>query len=366
MKILALSSYPIESAATRCRVAQYIEPLKSKGIEIELSPFLNSDAFGDFYASGKFASKSAALLLGLAKRIRDVARCGSFDALLVQREVMLFGPEIFEWLISELRGLPLILDLDDATYIPYESPTFGRAGSLLKAFGKTDRLIARARTVICGNRFIAEYVTARGGSPVIIPTVVDETVFKPIERTDSIPIIGWIGTHSTFPMLESLFPVLTRIAKKYEFILKVVGSGRRNVKVEGVKVENLKWNLDEEPRQFASLDIGLYPIVVSPSASSDWINGKSGFKAIEYMASGVSFVMSPVGICKELGEAGITHLNATDLESWHSSLVQLLESADMRRSMGKAGRIHFLQNFTLSQWSNVMARTISDSVNISV
>jgi glycosyltransferase involved in cell wall biosynthesis len=306
------------------------------------------------------------MLWGLARRIRDVARCGSFDALLVQREAMLFGPEIFEWLISELRGLPLILDLDDATYIPYESPTFGKVGSLLKAFGKTDRLMARACTVICGNRFIAEYVTARGGRAVIIPTVVDETVFKPIEAGNSIPIIGWIGTHSTFPMLESLFPVLARVAQRHEFILRVVGSGRRDVEVEGVKVENLKWNLREEPRQFASMDIGLYPILVSPSASSEWINGKSGFKAIEYMASGVPFIMSPVGICKELGEAGKTHMNATDTESWYTSLVQLLESAYMRRSMGVAGRMHFLKNFTVSQWSHVMAKTISESVNIAV
>ena len=67
-----------------------------------------------------------------------------------------------------LAGL-YVLDLDDATYVSYTSPTYGGAGSALKWFGKTDDLIKWAAVVTCGNRSIAEYVESKGARARIIP-----------------------------------------------------------------------------------------------------------------------------------------------------------------------------------------------------
>ena len=49
MKVLALCTYPVEAAATRYRVAQFIEPLKQRGIELTLRPLLDARAFGTLY-----------------------------------------------------------------------------------------------------------------------------------------------------------------------------------------------------------------------------------------------------------------------------------------------------------------------------
>jgi glycosyltransferase involved in cell wall biosynthesis len=130
---------------------------------------------------------------------------------------MFFGPELFERLYSAVGGLPIVLDLDDATYVPYTSPSFGRVSRLFKFFGKTDRLIDRAAVVTCGNRFIAEYVEQRGTRAVVVPTVVDTNIFAPVERQNDPPVIGWIGTHSTYPSLEWLFPVFERLARRHRF-----------------------------------------------------------------------------------------------------------------------------------------------------
>jgi glycosyltransferase involved in cell wall biosynthesis len=171
-------------------------------------------------------------------------------------------------------------------------------------------------------------------------------------------VLGWIGTHSTFPFLESLFPILERLAEKHKFVLKVVGAGRKHVEVNGVEVENLDWSLEREVEDFRSLDIGLYPIVPKGAASDEWIKGKSGFKAIQYMAVGVPFVMSPVGVCSELGEPGRTHFNAVTDEDWYNSLNTLLTDTELRTRMGEHAREHSLANYGIEQQAHKLAEVL--------
>src|SRR5690606_2002682 len=155
----------------------------------------------------------------------------------------------------------IVLDLDDATYVPYDSPSFGRLTRTLKFFGKTDRLIDRARVVTSGNRFIAEYVERRGGRAVVVPTVVDTDIFAPAEKQNDPPVIGWVGTHSTFPSLEWLLPVCRRLAETHKFKLRIVGAGREGLKIDGVDAEWLPWSMKREVADFQTLDIGVYPIM---------------------------------------------------------------------------------------------------------
>lgn len=362
MRVLGLCSYPIESAATRYRLAQFVKPLAEKGIELEISPFLDSRQFSLLYQNKSLPAKIFSLAKPILKRLSEIAEIKKYDALFIQREAMFFGPAFFEWIFQKFGNLPLVLDLDDATYISYTSPTYGKLGSFFKFFGKTDNLIKRADAVICGNRFIAEYVEKQGTKTVIVPTVADTDEFHPIEKNNEIPIIGWIGTHSTFPLLESIFPVLQKLSEKHDFILKIVGAGRENVEINGVKVENLAWNLERETSDFQSLDIGLYPITTSQSASNEWLLGKSGFKAIQYLAVGIPFVVTPIGVCAEIGADKETHFTALNENQWFDSLSKLLESSDLRLQMGKNGRKNALQNYTIAQQTIKLADTLKSLI----
>jgi glycosyltransferase involved in cell wall biosynthesis len=357
MEVLGLCSYPIESAATRYRLVQYVAPLAEKGINLTVNSFLNSAEYASFYRSGKTFRKAVGMLNPLVNRLRESFSAGKYDVLLVQREAMMFGPPLFEWLARTVGKYPVVLDLDDATYVRYLSPTYGRLGSALKFFGKTDSLIEWSETVICGNRFIAEYVEKKGKPAVIVPTVVDTETFCPVEKDgNKPPVIGWIGTHSSFGLLETLFPVLRKLARNYDFTLKIVGSGRNKIEIDGVKIENSDWKLVREVEDFQSLDIGLYPITVVGNANQDWLVGKSGFKAIQYMAIGIPFVVSPVGVCAEIGIENETHFAASTQEQWHESLSNLLESFEKRGKMGKSGRDYALRHFTVSQQTDKIAK----------
>jgi glycosyltransferase involved in cell wall biosynthesis len=367
MNVLGLCSYPVEAAATRYRLTQYIEPLKNKGINLAVQPFLDSGQFKNFYKNKNFLPKAASLIFPFLRRTIDSLSAGKYDLLFVQREAMFFGPGLFERLYQKIGKLPMILDLDDATYIKYVSPTYGKLGSSLKFFGKTDNLIKRSEAVVCGNRFIAEYVENKGKKTIIVPTVVDTDKFYPVEKNNEIPVIGWIGTHSTFPSVQALFPVLQDLAKKYDFRLKIVGAGREKIEIEGVRVENLEWNLEREIDDFQSLDIGLYPLATSGSASREWLVGKSGFKAIQYMSVGVPYVVTPIGVCKEIGVEGETHFAALDKEQWLAALEKLLQSGERRKSMGDSGRNHALENYTVPQQTekvaSVFRETLENSAN---
>ena len=366
IRVLALCSFPVEAAATRFRLDQFVEPLRDRGLDVTVRPFLTSDQFRTLYRGGGSASKIAAMAVSALRRVGDVIRAGDFDLVFVQREAMIFGPALVEWLLTSVRGLPMVLDLDDATYVRYVSPTYGRLGSWLKFFGKTDSLIKHSDVVICGNPFIAERVEELGTRSVIVPTVVDLDQFTPRhaknDDANDHPTLGWIGTHSTFPFLESIFPVLEDLAEKHSFKLKIVGAGKAAVKVTGVAVENLDWDLDREPADFSGLDIGLYPITTSASADVEWIKGKSGFKAVQYLSVGVPFVMSPVGVCADIGQPSVTHFNAVTNEDWYNSLNTLLSDKGLRARMGAAGRAFALANYRIEDQAELLATTFREVV----
>jgi len=318
-------------------------------------------------------------------RPADLLAARQAEVVLIQREAMIFGPPVVEWLTTRLLKRPMVLDLDDATYISYTSPTYGGLGKAMKWFSKTDDLIRWATIVICGNRSIAEYVSSKGARARIIPTVVDTEVFRPacaranagstdiepsanasrpiksLPRTESSRVVlGWIGTHSTLPYLESIFPVLTDLSKDYDFRLKVVGAGKDEITVPGVEVENLRWSLEREVQDFQSLDIGLYPIDAS-LYSGKWAAGKSGFKAIQYMAVGVPYVATPVGAAEELGEVGVTHFFASSPEEWRNALAELIVNANKRKQMGAAGRCHVTKNYALPPQADKLAAVLREA-----
>jgi glycosyltransferase involved in cell wall biosynthesis len=179
MKVLALASYPVEAAATRYRLHQFVDALAERGIFLTIRPFFDSGLFASLYQRKALPRTAVGLLKAGMLRFRDVFAARNADVILIQREAMIFGPPVIEWLSMQLGGRPMVLDLDDATYVPYTSPTHGKLGKTLKWFSKTDDLIRWASLVICGNRAIAEYVAGKGKAARIIPTVVDTDVFKP-------------------------------------------------------------------------------------------------------------------------------------------------------------------------------------------
>lgn len=358
MRVLALTSYPVEAAATRFRIVQFIPLLDRQGITVTVRPFLDSGVFAFLYRRGyaNLLRVGVGSARGAGRRLRDAVTGLRADVLFVQREAMLVGPPIWEWALTRLARRPMVLDLDDATYLPYASPVYGPLARL-KWFSKTEKLIRWADVVTCGSRAILEDVRSLGGRGILMPSVVDTDRFCPASHSSEIPVVGWIGTQSTFSFLETILPVLERLARTHRFRLKIVGSGRDDVSVPGVAVENVAWSLEREVADFQSIDIGLYPIT-----PSKWTAAKSGLKAVQYMAVGIPFVASPVGASAEIGEPGVTHLPATSPEEWSEALSRLLADPDLRARMGAAGRSHAVNHHSALRHVDVLAGALRDAL----
>jgi len=348
---------PSLGAAIRYRLIQFFPMLDQEGFHCTLSSFLSPAGYAIFYKRGLLARKLLYALLGFLRRLGDLLRAIQADIVVVQREAAPFGPAIFEWIIGRILRRPVIYDIDDPVFVPYVSPTYGALLSRLKFPGKTRTLVRISRKVICASQYVLRYVQSAGNDGIIIPTIVDTNVFKPLHRPPrDLPVIGWVGSHSTAQYLKLIAEAMQRLAHRRAFLLRVVGAERLIV-IEGVHVENVEWTLDGELGFFQGLDIGVYPII-----EDDWSRGKTGFKAIQYMSVGVPPVCSPVGEVPEVVEDGVTGFLAATTEEWVDRLDQLLSDPDLRARMGSAGRRAVEEQYSIDRWGPVLVRVMQEAV----
>ncbi len=333
MNLLCLATHPVESAGTRYRVLQYLPALREQGIEVTFRPFMDSRFFRGFYKPHHKTRKAMRLIGFALRRITEVKHAREFDAVLIRREAALFGPPWIENWLAKVAKRPLIYDFDDAVQIAFESPVYGRVATLLKNPQKTPQIIQMSYSVIAGNHHLETYARTLNPRVTVIPTVVDAEKVRPAPRDNGSKIVlGWMGTHSTFPYLEAIFPTLQTLAKRHSILLRVVGAGRE-FHVPGVEVDNRRWSLASEIPDLQSFDIGLYPIL-----EDEWSLGKSGFKAVQYMATATPVVASPVGATRDIVREGIEGFLPASPDEWLQRLQLLIEDAPLRQTLGEAGR----------------------------
>ncbi len=349
LRVLALAPHPELAAPTRYRILQFVPLLAQEGIAVDVHPFLSNRVFVGLHNKNHIVTSAAGVLAGLAHRIRDVLQLGRYDLVFVQREAALIGPPLVEWFAH--RRLPLVLDLDDATYLDRPSEVYGGLLSAMKWRGKTNHLIRWSDHVICGNPWIASYIARCQIPTTVVPTITDVNRFKPrLTRQDGELVLGWIGSHSTFSYFCTLLPVLRRLAASHRFRVRVIGAGPTEAPIEGLDAEMLPWTLDRELADLQSFDVAVYPIV-----AEEWAKGKSGFKAIQYLSCGIPYVASPVGVVAQIGVPGTTHFEARNDDEWFSALSALLTNAAVRSEMGQRGREYAVAHYSMQRTAATLA-----------
>jgi glycosyltransferase involved in cell wall biosynthesis len=138
--------------------------------------------------------------------------------------------------------------------------------------------------------------------------------------------------------------VFAELARRFDFRLLLVGP--REFACPGVRVELRGWrsyaSRAEEAADLADFDIGVMPLSDDPFAA-----GKCGLKAIQYMASGIPVVASPVGANREVVADGACGFLADSPEEWRARLSELLADPDLRERMGRAGRRRAVARYSL-------------------
>lgn len=310
----------------RFRVLQFLNPLEQAGHEAIVSSFFDEQA----------GSWSARVGRGFARRLTDLGVARTVDRIFVHREALPLSLNAYARFLR--ADTPLIFDFDDAVHLPVG----GWRGRVARP-ESTGALIARADLVFAGNEYLATYAAEHSRHVRIVPTVVDTERFVPTSRTAGRKlIVGWVGSPSTARYLEPLLPMLEALGREHQFTLRFVGAGRP-FRLDHVEVENRAWTLDSEVTAFQDLDIGLYPLV-----DDAWSRGKCGFKAIQYMACGVPFVVTPVGVVQQIVRDGTDGLWARLPADWSEHLHSLLRDEDLRARLVAEGRKRAVARYSVT------------------
>jgi glycosyltransferase involved in cell wall biosynthesis len=336
--VLALVSSPYDtSPGQRYRIEQWEPHLAARGIDIEFAPFEDAELSAVLYRPGHAAQKAALMGRRFAARARLLRGAHDFDAAYVFREASPIGPAVFERSLRR-RRLPYVYDFDDAVFVPYRSPSNGYL-SLLKYPPKTRTACRLAAHVMAGNAYLADYARRFNADVSVVPTTIDLSTYQvPPDPHSDPPVIGWTGSHSTVQHLDTLRPALQRLARTHRFRLRVIGADA--VVLVGGDVEVTPWRADTEVEDLTGIDIGVMPL-----PDDAWTRGKCGAKALQYMGLAIPTVCSPVGVNVDIIDHRRNGLLAGTEEEWVAGLGELLDSPQLRRQLGAAGRTTVEEDF---------------------
>lgn len=340
MRVLALTKYDSLAATTRQRFFQYEPALAAQGITVEYAPLLSNDHL-ERLVRGQKASISS-LLRAYFGRLVALMRARNFDVLWVHYELFPYFPGFLETL-AKLWNQPIILDYDDAIFHRYDtSPNLLIRLLLAK---KLVPLLRSSFVCCCGNAYLRDYAAQFCQHTIVLPTVVDTSIYRPIAKLpDAMPLtIGWIGSPTTWRNVQPLLPLLRKLTEDHSLRVHIVGAGVDAERDRFPGLELIEWSEAREVEEVQTMDIGIMPLLNLP-----FERGKSGYKLVQYMACGLPVVASPVGVNCTMVADGVNGFLASTEEEWRQALTRLILDPELRASMGDAGRASAEASYSLA------------------
>lgn len=343
IKVLLFSKYSRRGPSSRLRSLQYIPLLKEQGIDVHVR-----ELFPDAYLESLYGGHAkAARYQGLwysGKRMLQMLGSEEFDLAWIEGELFPYLPI---WIESALlqSNRPYVVDYDDALFHRYDLSSSKLVRRLLGR--KIDDVMRRASCVMVGNGYLAERASNAGARHIeIIPTVVDDGRYDMASADgDGRPVIGWIGSPATEEYVLDYCKLLEKVCVDNRARLVLVGAREEAAeRFESLKPEVVAWSEDTEAEAIGGMDIGIMPLRDSP-----WERGKCGYKIVQYMACGLPVVASSVGANVDIVRDGESGFLASNDEEWRACLQRLIDDPLLRRRMGKAGRKHVEDHYSIRQ-----------------
>ena len=277
---------------------------------------------------------------GLVARLSQARRAQGFDVTLLQKRLL---PKM---ILNRLRknAKALIFEFDDVVTLKRddegsirESPTKDRR------FRRTVRV---ADAIVTTNETLAEHARRNGADPDrvhVLPTVIDLARWQPKEHSAGTKeiTIGWMGTPANLASVEILKTPFTRLCRRHEGLtIKVVCDAP--LAIEGVRLINSPFSAAHEVSDVRSFDIAVAPLVEDP-----WTRGKVSTKLLAYFGAGLPVVASDVNANRLYIRDGDNGYLVGTLGQWEEKLTKLIETPELRKSMGAKARESAEKEFSL-------------------
>jgi len=352
------------AAGQRLKYEQYLDQWRDDGWVIHLSSYMDMDMWNIVHTRGHSLQKLNGVLRGHFRRLYDLFRIHKYDVVYLFMWFTPFGTTITERLV---RGLArqLIYDVEDNVLLDQALPKGMNPNSIvrwLKNPGKSRFLIRTADHVITSSPFLNTVCTGINTkkSCTYISSSVDTNRFLPATSYTNLNkvVIGWTGTFSSKLYLDMLSDVFRKLAQRVPFKLVLITNF--DYELPGVDLQVIRWTSEREVADLQILDIGVYPLPIN-----DWVLGKSGLKAIQYMAFGLPCVATDVGTTPLLITDGVNgRLVRTD-DEWLDALEELVLDPELRRRLGTQARCDAVANYSLSATAIKYNHVLNDTLEIS-
>ena len=343
-RVLFITAGGVTKASARFRVYQFL-------------PYF--ECFGNVEVVDVIPVNTSLPLAQIARAFLSIAcKASTSDIVFIQKARL---PASFVRLLDSF--CQVVYDFDDAVFLP--PPTWPEGMDFDGRRRRLDFTLGRASAVIAGNQYLANYARAYSDNVWVVPTVVDtgqmdidsgcfnrwqlpRQVFQPLDAEQSPPdplvptVIGWIGGPEHVHLLDALGPVLRSLQKRTGIVIKVVSS--RPWTFPGLHVINKEWRLEYEVADVQSFDVGLMPL----DTGDPFLQGKCGFKIIEYIAVGALPVASSVGANVEIIEHGTNGFLVSHSSEWEGYLETLVHDRALRNKMSVAARHRAVENYSVS------------------
>lgn len=341
-RVLVVCPYPEnEAPGQRLKYEQYFDHFRRNGYEVTVSPFFERVFYKVLYRSGYYAWKILGTLWGYLKRTLLIATLPFYDGVYVFLYVTPLGTSMYER-IYRLFARRLIYDIDDLAFMGKTT----QANSLVAPLRGPEKyfyLMRVADHVITCTPHLDALVRKFNDRTTDISSTINTAKYIPIESYTNARriVLGWSGSHSTVPYLRLLESVLRRLRAEHDFKLLVIGTA--TFAIDGVEVEAFPWCEATEVDDLRRIDIGLYPL-----PNEEWVLGKSGLKALQYMALGIPTVATAIGANFRVIEDGVSGFLVSTDEEWQSRLSRLMGDPLLRQRIGAAARARVEQIYSVN------------------
>ena len=111
--------------------------------------------------------------------------------------------------------------------------------------------------------------------------------------------------------------------------------------IPGVDLEVIQWTKEKEVADLQGIDIGLYPL-----PQNKWVLGKSGLKALQYMAFGLPTVATNVGTTPKIIQHMDNGILVEKENEWIEALEILIQKPELRKKLGNNARQTILLSYS--------------------
>ena len=345
--LIFYTKYGNQSASTRYRFNAYEKILKNNNYNVIKKPLFDKNFFDNKIFDNKI--NFFRVILNYLLRLLDISLRKKPFIAIIHIELFPFLSIIGE-LILHIRGIPYIVDIDDAVYHRFDNYSF-----LKKIiYFKFKKIVEMSSGVFAGSRYHMNFFKKNNHNLTYMPTVINSNEYftkRNNVKFETFTII-WIGTPSTSIYLKEVVPIFKELKKIFDIQIILIGIG--NLTIKNLDYLSIPWEENREIEFLSKSHLGIMPL-----KSENWSLGKCGFKILQYMGAGIPVVASGVGVNNEIIQNGENGFLVNHKNDWFNKIKLLIENKEICEKFSINGYNTVKEKYDI----NILKNTYLESIN---